>query len=257
MTPQKCVNIGAATLYLGDCTQIIESGLLACDAIVSDPPYGIAYKHFGGGGNFPSVKICTDVILGDERDFDPTIWLQHAPKVTPHNGQSGARILLWGADHFRSRLPAFGTLLAWDKHLGIAADDQFTDCEWAWCGKKVKREVFRYLWKGLFRNRNRDDDAPPDAGQPRRGATRFARMHVSQKPVELMRWCIAKLKPPEGGIILDPYMGSGSTAIAALSMGYRFVGCELDEAHFNTACRRIDAFVNRHDETLYVSRKML
>ena len=73
------------------------------------------------------------------------------------------------------------------------------------------------------------------------GAARFARVHVSQKPVALMRWCIEKLKPPPGGVILDPFMGSGSTALAALSLGYGFIGCEIDQGHFETACARIEA----------------
>lgn len=70
----------------------------------------------------------------------------------------------------------------------------------------------------------------------------FRRVHVSQKPVELMRWCIDKVRPIPGLPILDPYMGSGSTAIAALSLGYKFIGCEIDPEHFDAARRRIEHF---------------
>ena len=61
-----------------------------------------------------------------------------------------------------------------------------------------------------------------------------------------MRWCIQKLKPPPGGVILDPYAGSGSTGIAALSLGYRFTGVEIDPGHFDTMRQRIEAWWAEH-----------
>ena len=131
-------------------------------------------------------------------------------------------------------LPTGGTLLAWDKHIGRGADDSFADCEWAWCGRKTKREVFRWLWKGIATQKHKDD-ATKDNGH-------FHRVHISQKPVELMRWCIDKVRPLADLPILDPYMGSGSTAIAALSLGHTFIGCEIDPGHFEVACKRVQAF---------------
>lgn len=57
-----------------------------------------------------------------------------------------------------------------------------------------------------------------------------------------MRWCIEKVRPISGKPVLDPYMGSGSTGIAALSLGHSFIGCEIDLEHFDLACRRIEYF---------------
>ena len=54
-----------------------------------------------------------------------------------------------------------------------------------------------------------------------------------------MEWCIAKLALPPGSTICDPYMGSGSTGVAALKMGFKFVGFELEPLYFETACRRL------------------
>lgn len=238
---------GRAILYRGDSLELLAAGLLKCDAIVSDPPYGIGFVHGGGGlgGTVPSAitNQNIDPIIGDNKPFDPSPWISAAPKTAVKHGIYGGelRIILWGADNYRRSLPDGGTLLAWDKHIGQGPDDSFADCEWAWCGKKVKREVFRWLWKGIVCQRHADDYSPTKGGKGH-GAVRFARVHVSQKPVALMRWCIEKLKPPPGGIISDPYMGSGATAIAALSLGYRFVGVEIDSGHFDTACTRIDAW---------------
>lgn len=235
---------GRATMYRGDCLELLAAGLLKSDAIVSDPPYGIRYQH--SGNSCGSIGSSTEAIIGDDRPFDPMPWVTHAPKVNLGNlGTGGPRIILFGADHFRARLPEFGTLLAWDKHVGRAPDDSFADCEWAWCGKNVKREVFRHLWKGIAVKRSPEDCSPTKGGKGH-GAVRFARAHVSQKPVALMRWCIQKLKPPPGGIILDPYMGSGTTGIAALSLGMRFTGIEIDPGHFATACARIEHWWAEH-----------
>lgn len=173
------------------------------------------------------TKTCP--IIGDDVPFDPSPLIVAAPI-----DGNGLKIVLFGADNFRARLPDGGTFLAWDKHLGRAADDSFADCEWAWCGRKVKREVFRWLWKGLCAEKSALDCMP--------GGAAFARVHVSQKPVELMRWCIDKVRPLTGLPILDPYMGSGSTGVAALSLGHTFIGCEIDPKHFDVACRRIEAF---------------
>lgn len=242
--------IGDCTLYRGDSLELLHAGVFGkLGAIVSDPPYGIGFQHGGGGNHAQLQNPCIPVgnlgkIHGDSTPFDPMPWVDAAPLVYGNQSQLGSRhILLFGADNFRRCLPDGGTLLAWDKHLGKGADDSFADCEWAWCGRKVKREVFRWLWKGVVSQKSLLDMPPPSVkGGNGKGAAAFARVHVSQKPVELMRWCIDKVRPLTGLPILDPYMGSGSTAIAALSLGHTFIGCEIDPGHFDTACRRIEAW---------------
>ena len=248
---KKTLAGGRAVIYRGDCLELLAAGLLKCDAIVSDPPYGIGFQHSGrglglrlGGGVVRNI----DKIHGDDQPFDPAPWLAAAPRSAAKNGglqASEPRIILFGADNFMQRLPEGGTLLAWDKHVGTGPDNSFADCEWAWCGRKTKREVFRWLWKGVVAQKSADDCSPTKGGKGH-GAARFARVHVSQKPVALMRWCIEKLKVPQDGVILDPYMGSGSTAIAALGLGYRFVGVELEQKHFDVACARIEAWWAEH-----------
>lgn len=227
--------IGNATLYLGDSLELLRSGAFGkIGAIVSDPPYGIAYLHAGYdtvdvAGNV--IKPADKPIAGDSTPFDPAPWLEAAP--TAPMGKSRLkvdtpRIVLWGADNFRRSLPDGGTMLAWDKHVGRGADDDFADCEWAWCGRKVKREVFRYFWKGITRDMSNPLDVPGK------------RLHVSQKPVELMRWSIEKARPLVGLPVLDPYMGSGTTGVACATFNLPFIGVEIDPGHFETACMRIE-----------------
>ncbi len=232
---------GRATLYRGDCLELLREGAFGkIGAIATDPPYGIGYQHGGGRGirgvargKYGAPK--TDPIHGDDAPFDPSPWIEAAPTTPVRQQHYGGELILclWGADNFRKALPDGGTMLAWDKHLGRASDDSFADCEWAWVGRKVKREVFRWMWKGVCTRKSPLDAAP--------GGRHFRRVHVSQKPVELMRWCIDKVRPLPGLPVLDPYMGSGSTGVAALSLGMSFTGCEIDPEHFEAACLRIEA----------------
>jgi len=246
--------IGDCTLYRGDCLELLHAGpgktglFGKIGAIVSDPPYGIGYQLERNGAGAPNNTGGKDVknspiIHGDCTPFNPQPWLDAAPIATGFMHLQQKNILLWGADHYMQRLPIGGTMLAWDKHLGRGGNDSFADCEWAWIGRpRVKREVFRYLWKGLTASTTPLDMPPPGV---KNDGKRFARVHISQKPVELMRWCIDKVRPLAGLPVLDPYMGSGSTAIAALSLGHTFIGCEIDPGHFDVACRRIEAFYQR------------
>ena len=253
---------GRATLYRGDSLELLRAGVFGkLGAIVSDPPYGIGFQHSGGGGAGLSGlesghKKNLDKIHGDDESFDPMPWVEAAPISRRDASQKESPIiLLWGANNYMQDLPRnTGTLLAWDKHIGRGADDSFADCEWAWVGRKVKREVFRWLWKGVVAKKTELDMPPPEVkGGNGFGAARFARVHVSQKPVELMRWCIDKVRPLADLPILDPYMGSGSTAIAALSLGHTFIGCEIDPGHFDVACKRVQTYWDRQDMSEQIS----
>jgi len=247
--------IGDCTFYQGDCLELLAAGVFGkLGAIVSDPPYGIGFQHSGGHathGHFAIAGVplqsSTATIYGDDQPFDPKPWIDIAPLADSRTSSGGRHcIVLWGVDNYKSKLPDGGTLLAWDKHLGRGGDDNYADCEWAWCGRKVKREVFRWLWKGVCAQKTDLDLSPTKGSKP----NTFARVHISQKPVELMRWCIEKVRPLAGLPILDPYMGSGSTAIAALSLGHTFIGCEIDPGHFDVACRRIEAYYQKQGVTL-------
>jgi len=158
-------------------------------------------------------------IHGDDKPFDPTPWLHFK------------NVLLWGADRYKTRLPDTGIFLAWDKHIGVGPNDSFVDCEFAWCNAKPKRNIFRHLWKGIVCSK---------IGESLDNSKHFVREHPSMKPVALMRWCIEHFKLPPGSMILDPYLGSGSTGIAAVTMGHRFIGIEIDPDYFAIACARIE-----------------
>lgn len=206
--------IGDCTLYLGDCREIMPT-LGKVDAVVTDPPYGIgeaagANKSRGTGSARVKAGLAVDY-GNDDWDAEPA-----------HEAISAAiAIAKWsvvfGGNYYS--LPPTSCWLIWDK----MNTGDFADCEMAWTNlpKAVRR--LQYLWNGCMR-RERD----------------IARQHPTQKPVGVMKWCIEHLPPPNQ-TILDPFMGSGTTGVACVKLGRKFIGIEREPKYFDIACRRIEA----------------
>ena len=228
---RRKVEIGDATLFLGDCLSMLPS-LGKVDAVVTDPPYGQNLKvntfHSGGkrdkavvqrnGKNLMVRPKIHRSVHGDGRPFDPLPWMNFAP-----------RVVMWGAHKFADRLPS-GSWLVWDKVPTGKVRDQ-GDGEAAWMNNAPPRpmRIFRLLWDGLCVGVGARHEVT--AGQQR--------LHPTQKPVVLMDWTIAQAELQPGSVVLDPYMGSGSTGVSATRSGYRFIGIEIDEGYFEIACERI------------------
>lgn len=211
--------IGEATLYLGDCREILPT-LGQVDACVTDPPYGIgAANGQRGGGTDASgrYKRRPKAYAGswDKERPDPAVFAT----LLEHSGQQ----IIWGGNYFADVLPQSGRWLFWDK---LNSMPSYSDGEMAWTslsGSAVKK--FTRCVNGL---------ASLQDGE---------RVHPTQKPVALMEWCLGFL--PSAKTILDPFMGSGSTGVACANLGRRFIGIERDASYFDIACRRIDAARNQ------------
>jgi site-specific DNA-methyltransferase (adenine-specific) len=188
------------TIYHGDCRDILPS--LSGD-IISDVPYGIGLK-FGGVGCKTADK--NNPVLGDEVPFDPSHLLGFN------------KIVLWGANHYSSKLPDTNGWLVWDKSTRPAVS-VFSEAELAWTNCLERVYVYRHLWSGAYR-------------QSEQGY----HVHPTQKPVSLMRWVIDLVKPE---LIIDPYMGSGSTIQAAKDFGIPAIGIELEEKYCRVAVKRL------------------
>jgi site-specific DNA-methyltransferase (adenine-specific) len=211
--------IGRATLYLADCLEVPDL-LEPAGALVSDPPYGIKFGHSRsrknrvsslawGEGSESQDRGWSDV-EGDDEPFNPSPWLQHP------------QIVLFGANHFASRLPESPSWRVWDKRDGTASDNH-SDCELIWTNLGGPARIWRQLWRGVVR-----------AGED--NAANSPKHHPCQKPIELMRWLVSQTE----GVVKDPYMGSGTTGVAAVEAGREFVGAEIDPVHFQTSCERIE-----------------
>jgi DNA modification methylase len=204
------VEIGNATLYLGDCMDILPT-LGKVDAVITDPPYGINFQSQGSGQTSGKSGWTA---------FEYMEW----DKVRPDSALFSAILygsktqIIWGGNYFTDSLPATMQWLVWDK-----GQRNFTlaDCEFAWSSQNRAARIFNY---------------------PRAKALQDGKQHPTQKPVALMVWCIEQVKPTPQ-TILDPFMGSGTTGVAAIQMGRKFIGIEREPKYFDIACKRIEQAV--------------
>jgi len=194
---------GLAKIFHGDCREALDQ---LDGTIISDPPYGINYSH----RSFKTTKFAGLKIIGDDKPFDPRHLLRFK------------RVLLWGATHYACRLPTDeGRWLVWNKRDGRANCMSCVEMAWArGTGGRADR-IFHHLWDG-FRKASEKG---------------IKRVHPTQKPIALMEWCIGFYKRP--GLIIDPYMGSGTTLIAATNLGLQSVGIDIDEQNCEIAAKRL------------------
>ena len=123
--------------------------------------------------------------------------------------------------------------MVWDKVPTGKERDQ-GDGEAAWINRDMPLRMFRLLWDGLC----------VGVGARHEVTSGQQRYHPTQKPEILMLWCLGFIS---GNVILDPFMGSGSTGVACAKLGRTFIGCEIDERYFDIACRRIEAAMKQPD----------
>jgi site-specific DNA-methyltransferase (adenine-specific)/modification methylase len=204
------------TLYCGDCREILPS-LISVDAVVTDPPYGIG-EAAGKNASRGNLAVAKD--YGDDRWDDSPISSELMRLVR----SAGQYTVIFGGNYYDC--PPASCWLVWDKENGT---NDFADCELAWTNlpKAVRR--IKFMWNGMLR-----------ANGEKRGD------HPTQKPIGVMKWCIEQIPPP-ATLILDPFMGSGTTGVAAVKLGRKFIGIEIEPKYFDIACRRISEATKQAD----------
>ena len=214
--------IGPATLYLGDCRDILPT-LPKVDAVITDPPYGIGEA---AGRNKSRGKLAIARDYGDDEwdNEPPTTELIDAIRAA-----SDAQII-FGGNYFN--LPPSSCWLVWDKE-NWASD--FADCELAWTNLPQAVRRLKFRWAGML--------------QENMGAKEL-REHPTQKPIPVMRWCIEQTKGAK--TILDPFMGSGTTGVACVELDRQFIGIEREPKYFDIACKRIALAVAESKQRLFV-----
>jgi DNA modification methylase len=204
------------TIYHGDCREILSA--LAVDAILTDPPYGIAHPTNYAERGRSKLARCSNYapVFEDDKPFDPA-WLLAMNKPT----------LLFGANYFADKLPPSSGWVVWDKLRPHELDQATAEVAWTNFVKGVR--VFRYLWNGMLR----DGDEKLE--------------HPTMKPAALWTW-ILSLRWMPAGVICDPYMGSGTTLRAAKDYGRRAIGIEIEEKYCEIAALRLSQEVMNFDE---------
>jgi len=207
-------NIGDCRLILGDCRDVLPT-IARVDAVITDPPYGIKRgKGMGGGGFGLTGNRNTHLRRYDSGEWD----MERPDKICFDLILNAAELhIIWGGNYFTDYLPVSGKWLFWDK---IQTMPSYSDGEMAWTslgGNSVKQ--FTYNGNGLQ-------------------AKEKDRVHPTQKPMALMAWCLSFVN--ESKTILDPFMGSGTTGVACVQLGRKFIGIESEPKYFDIACRRIE-----------------
>lgn len=212
--------IGQCDLWLGDSAELLPL-MPRADAVVMDPPYGIGEAAGKAKTRTSGLASRLRDAYKYRRDYGVSEWDDETADDVVAAAIGRARwAVVFGGNYYD--LPPSSCWLVWDKLNG---DTDFADCELAWTNlpKAVRR--IRFLWNGCMR-RERDID----------------REHPTQKPVDVMKWCIEHIPEPNR-VIMDPFMGSGTTGVAAVKLGRRFIGIEREPKYFEIACKRIrDAY---------------
>jgi len=197
--------IGNARLICADCMEVLPT-LGKVDAVVTDPPYGInkdgQIKTTGGNGGRKAHEF-----LGWDAE-------RPAAEIFDLIRATSDDIIIWGGNYFADILPPTGKWLVWDKGQRINQSDG--ELAWTSYSGALRIKVMNRVELLL------DGTA-----------------HPTQKPEKLMRWCVQQLQN-NAQTILDPFMGSGTTGVAAVQMGRKFIGIEREPKYFDIACKRIE-----------------
>ncbi|MGF6434362.1 DNA-methyltransferase [Bradyrhizobium elkanii] len=201
------------TLYLGDCREILPT-LNGFDVIVTDPPYGIGWKR--GVNNARSSKAHAG-IQNDQDTSARDFALEQSPVPA----------IAFGS--FYAPFPkATKQVLVWHKPPDSGLVGSVTG---------FRRDAEPIFLVGDWPVRTVESSSVLRTLRGQAGITTETG-HPHTKPVDLMKTLVG-LAP--GQTILDPFMGSGTTGVAAVKLGRRFIGIEIDPAYFDIACQRIQA----------------
>jgi len=231
------------TIYHGDCLEVLPT-LAGIDAVVTDPPYSSGGMYRGDRAMDTRSKYTSTnavakyavLFSGDNRDqrawqFWSVLWCSAAM----HACSPGAACMLFSdwrqlptcTDVLQGAGWVYRGIAGWNKEQSRPMADRFRQVlefiVWGTAGGRAVNMADADYHAGLF------SYPPPPPSE---------RLHPTEKPVDLMRDLVALAEP--GGLVLDPFMGSGATGIACIRTGRRFVGIEIDAHYFEVARARLE-----------------
>ena len=201
----------AVTIYNADCRQVLPF-LPKFDLLLTDPPYGIDADN--------RKHILSRTNAAQAKDYGESAWDKTPPpKWCIEALRSVANVsILWGGNYYEGLHPS-SCWLVWDKDN----TGDFADCELAWTNMPKAVRKFKWRWNGML--------------QEQMGDKKEHRVHPTQKPVALMRWCLSLV--PEAQTVLDPFAGSGTTGVACKLEGRKAVLIEISEEYCEKAADRL------------------
>ena len=205
--PEPYYQDKSTTIFVGDCRDILPH-LEPVDLVLTDPPYGIGEAD---------GKNVSRSLLAVSKDYGVASWDNEPIDdcLMRDVRNAGKWAIVFGGNYYE--MPPSSCWLVWDKENG---NTDFADCELAWTNLKKAVRMKRHQWHGMLR-KNKE-----------------YRNHPTQKPLDLIRWCINQA-PDDVQTILDPFAGSGTTGVAAKLEGRKAILIELEEKYCAIAATRL------------------
>jgi site-specific DNA-methyltransferase (adenine-specific) len=210
------MNKPTITLHCGDCLEYMKSMPdKSIDLVLTDPPYGLTWSATTLFGKItPQTMALQSLQQWDKRP--EAAMFSEIKRISTNQ-------IIWGGNYFATDLGDWKSPFVWDKQTG---DNNYADGEMAWTSLAGTLRIWRHQWCGAFKDSERGEQ----------------NIHPTQKPIELMKWCILQAEKKDETItIFDPFMGSGTTGVACKLLRRNFVGCEISKQYFDLAKRRIDS----------------
>jgi len=206
-------------IHNADCLEFMKGMPDKCvDLVLTDPPYGIKMDKGTDGFGVTRGKKYSDNWDNDKPDIT---YFREILRIARHS-------IIFGGNYFTELLPQNNHWIVWDKVGEMKFENPFSDCELAWTDFE-KKTVKKYIviQQGFV-------------------AEEKERFHPTQKPVKLFSLIINDYTSSDQ-IIFDPFVGSGTTAIACLKTGRKFIGCEISKKYCDIANKRIDNSLAQQD----------
>jgi len=204
-----------------DCREILPQ-LPKVDLVLTDPPYGLGLSMILNHGTLENTI------------HESSAWNEQIPDKECFDliyEKSKAQII-WGCNYFGSNIRDVGRIVH-DKQLDIKGTKlRYSEADIASCSLQKRVTIFRYRWNGNVQGNTINwQNIGPDA-----------RVHPTQKPIALMSYCILGYSKPEH-LILDCFMGSGTTLLSAKNLGRKAIGIEIEEKYCEIAAKRMSQSV--------------
>ena len=221
---ERNMEIKENTVYNCDCLDLmksmVEQGIVA-DWLIADPPYGISYASVcakSNGTQFGNAMAKKNIYTSKEWD-NQRLTKEYFDLMF----KCSKNQIIFGGNYYTDYLPTTKSWVIWDKRCEDKLRNDFADCEMAWCSGGVAR-VFHYLYNGMLQGDMKNKDE---------------RFHPTQKPTQLIINLI-NYYTKENDLILDPFMGSFTTAVACHKTGRRYLGAELDIEYYEKGSKRLE-----------------
>ena len=192
------------------------------DLVLTDPPYGIDIGKMSYTNSINGGVAKRNDYKEHNKDWDKKI---PSAEIFKEIQRVSKNQIIFGGNYFTEILEPTSSWLIWDKRVEDKYSNDFSDCEMAWTSFKKPSKIYRFLYSGMIQQDMKNKDK---------------RYHPSQKPSALFK-NIARDYTEDNFKVFDPFIGSGTTAVACKSLGLDWCGCELEKDYVDIANKRLEA----------------